>query len=76
MTRLITASLDFLRFNAHLEEPQQLSLAALLQSLCDDYMDTGHGVVFVPQRHKLADQSRNIFGGGGEVELEVEGRAS
>lgn len=75
MTRLITASLDFLRFNALLEEPQQLSLAALLQSLCDDYMDTGHDVVFVPQRHKLTDQSRNIFGGGGEVELEVEGRA-
>ncbi|SFK41699.1 Histidine kinase-, DNA gyrase B-, and HSP90-like ATPase [Pseudovibrio ascidiaceicola] len=75
MTRLIAASLDFLRFNALLEEPQHLSLAALLQSLCDDYMDTGNDVVFVPQRHKLTDQSRNIFGGGGEVELEVEGRA-
>ncbi len=75
MTRLIAASLDFLRFNALLEEPQQLSLAALLQSLCDDYMDTGNEVVFVPQRHKMTDQSRNIFGGGGEVELEVEGRA-
>ena len=75
MTRLIAASLDFLRFNALLEEPQQLSLAALLQSLCDDYMDTGNDVVFVPQRHKMTDQSRNIFGGGGEVELEVEGRA-
>ncbi|KZL05388.1 Osmolarity sensor protein EnvZ [Pseudovibrio axinellae] len=75
MTLLIAASLDFLRFNALLEEPQHLSLAALLQSLCDDYMDTGNDVVFVPQRHKLTDQSRNIFGGGGEVELEVEGRA-
>lgn len=75
MTRLITSSLDFLRFNAMMEEPQQLSLASLLQSLCDDYADTGHDVSFVPERIWKADQSRSIFGGGGAVELELEGRA-
>lgn len=75
MTQLITASLDFLRFDVRMEEPQQLSLGALLQSLCDDYVDTGHDVTFIAERHARADQAHSIFGGGGEVELAVEGRA-
>ncbi|MDD7910952.1 HAMP domain-containing sensor histidine kinase [Pseudovibrio exalbescens] len=75
MTQLITASLDFLRFDVRMEEPQQLSLGALLQSLCDDYTDTGSRVAFIPERQARADQAHSIFGGGGEVQLAVEGRA-
>ncbi|WP_068085019.1 sensor histidine kinase [Polycladidibacter stylochi] len=75
MTRLIVSSLDFLRFEASNEEETDLSLASLLESICDDYADMGECVRLDITNQIRTDQTRSVFGGGGTVSLKLQTRA-
>lgn len=46
MTKMIESVLTYTRSELNIEEPRQLSLTALIESLVEDYQDTGKPVTF------------------------------
>ncbi|WP_247872346.1 ATP-binding protein [Azospirillum sp. TSO35-2] len=67
MAAMVTATLEFLGDDVLREQVEQVELvafASLLQSLCDDYADTGAPVVYQEPPPLQFAAVRTIFGGG------------
>lgn len=66
MAAMVTATLEFLGDDVLREEVEVVAFASLLQSLCDDYADTGSPVTYHEPPPLQFAAVRTIFGGGGE----------
>jgi signal transduction histidine kinase len=64
---MISAVLEFLREGSTDEEFQIVAFASLLQSLCDDYIDTGMPVIYHEPPPLRFTTVHSVFGGGGEA---------
>ncbi len=64
MAAMVTATLEFLGDDVLREDVEVVAFASLLQSLCDDYADTGAPVVYSEPPPLQFDAVRTIFGGG------------
>lgn len=64
MAAMIAATLEFLGDDVLREEVEVVAFASLLQSLCDDYADTGSPVVYHEPPPLQFESVRTIFGGG------------
>lgn len=72
LTGMITAVLDFLREDAISEPTEMVAFSSLLQSLCDDYVDTGKPVVFHEPPPLRFTTVKSVFSGVGEERLDFE----
>ncbi|BAI74325.1 two-component sensor histidine kinase (plasmid) [Azospirillum sp. B510] len=68
MAAMVTATLEFLGDDVLREEVEVVAFASLLQSLCDDYADTGAPVTYHEPPPLRFAAVRTIFGGGGGEE--------
>ncbi|KAA0572174.1 ATP-binding protein [Azospirillum sp. Sh1] len=66
MAAMVTATLEFLGDDVLREEVEVVAFASLLQSLCDDYADTGAPVTYHEPPPLQFAAVRTIFGGGVE----------
>ena len=66
MAAMVSATLEFLGDDVLREEVEVVAFASLLQSLCDDYADTGAPVTYHDPPPLQFAAVRTIFGGGGE----------
>ncbi|WP_445678864.1 sensor histidine kinase [Radicibacter daui] len=67
LSGMISAVLEFLREGSTDEEFQIVAFASLLQSLCDDYIDTGMPVIYHEPPPLRFTTVHSVFGGGGEA---------
>jgi signal transduction histidine kinase len=65
MAAMVTATLEFLSDDVLREDVEVVAFASLLQSLCDDYADTGSPVIYQEPPPLQFTAVRTIFGGGG-----------
>lgn len=65
MAAMVTATLEFLSDDVLREDVEVVAFASLLQSLCDDYADTGSPVSYQEPPPLQFTAVRTIFGGGG-----------
>ena len=61
MTGMIESVLTYTRAELSAEEPRQISLSSLLQSIVDDYADTGKPVVFEPPEQLSVSAGKSVF---------------
>ena len=64
MTGIIESVLTYTRSEINSEEPREVSLTSLVQSVVADYEDVGQPVTFVEGPKTEFDQGRSVFGGG------------
>lgn len=63
MTAMIDGVLSFTRSELESDAPRRTSILALLQSVVDDYRDTGQPVCLLPLEVKAAEAAHSIFSG-------------
>ena len=61
MTAMIESVLTYTQSELNVEDPRRLSLMSLVESVVDDYRDTGKPVSFVPAVSRIAEGGRSLF---------------
>ena len=72
VSSIIDGALDLLSLRSEPEDSHHFSLASLLESLVNDYSDTGKNVEFLPTEEVELQSAKSIFSSGEEVTIRTE----
>jgi signal transduction histidine kinase len=75
ISRIIDGALDLLSIRHQSEQSHLFALASLVESLVDDYRDTGRNVAFLGQRPMRLPGVPTLFGLSAPVRVETEGQS-
>ncbi|MBE1297719.1 MAG: hypothetical protein GJ678_16115 [Rhodobacteraceae bacterium] len=75
ISRIIDGALDLLSIRQQSEQAHSFALTSLVESLVDDYRDTGRNVTFLGQRPLQVSAAPTLFSGSTPIQLETPGQS-